>query len=148
SPSAPASPGPGEEQAPADGERGPRGGGHGPGGFDTAALAERLGVEEEALVTALQELREEQRQARESADGERPAPDERIAELASALAEKLGIEESVVTDAVEELRSERQAERAARVEERLTRAVEDGTLTQAEADAVRKAIEEGVLGGR
>ena len=47
-----------------------------------------------------------------------------------------------------EIRTARQAERAAALKERLDAAVADGTLTQAEADAVTKAVEKGVISGR
>ncbi len=39
-------------------------------------------------------------------------------------------------------------ERAAALKSRLNEAVKAGTLTQAEADAVTKAVEKGVIGGR
>ena len=51
------------------------------------------------------------------------------------------------TTALAEIRAARQAERAAALKERLDAAVADGTLTQAEADAVTKAVEKGVIGG-
>lgn len=49
--------------------------------------------------------------------------------------------------ALEELRTEAQKNRAAALKPRLDQAVADGTLTQAEADAVTKAVEQGVIGG-
>lgn len=47
--------------------------------------------------------------------------------------------------ALEELRTEAQKNRAAALKPRLDQAVADGTLTQ--ADAVTKAVEQGVIGG-
>ena len=47
-----------------------------------------------------------------------------------------------------ELRTAEQAKHAAALKPRLDQAVKDGTLTQAEADAVTKAAEKGVIGGR
>ena len=44
--------------------------------------------------------------------------------------------------------SAEQANHAAALKSRLDQAVKDGTLTQAEADAVTKAAEKGVIGGR
>ena len=67
--------------------------------------------------------------------------------MAKALAEKLGLAEDKVATALTELREAHQAERAAALKERLDAAVQDGTLTQAEADAVTKAVEKGVIGG-
>ena len=128
------------------------GGRHGPGFRDSefvAELASKLGVSQERVTEALRAIREENRPT------ERPTtpPDraERDAALAKALAEKLGIEEGKVSAALEEIRTARQAERAAALKERLDAAVADGTLTQAEADAVTKAVGRGVInpgGGR
>lgn len=52
-----------------------------------------------------------------------------------------------MTDALAELRSERQAERAAALKTRLDQVVTDLKLTQAEADAVTKAVKSRVIGG-
>ena len=68
-------------------------------------------------------------------------------EQASALAAKLGIDEAKVTAALQEIRSEEQSEHAAELKTRLDKAVADGKLTQAEADAVTKAVQNGVIGG-
>ena len=128
------------------------GGRHGHGFRDgdfVADLASRLGVSEENVAEALRAIRAENRTTgRPTAP---PDPAERDAALAKALAEKLGIEEAKVTAALEEIRTARQAEKAAALQERLDAAVADGTLTQAEADAVTKAVEKGVInpgGGR
>ena len=69
------------------------------------------------------------------------------AELAKSLAASLGIDEAKVTAALEELRTAEQAEHAAELKTRLDKAVTDGKLTQAEADAVTKAVQNGVIGG-
>ena len=53
-----------------------------------------------------------------------------------------------MTKAFDEIRAARQADRAAELTTRLDAAVKAGTLTQAEADAVTKAVEKGVIGGR
>ena len=63
----------------------------------------------------------------------------------SSLAKSLGIDEAKVKTALEELRTEAQKNRAAALKPRLDQAVADGTLTQ--ADAVTKAVEQGVIGG-
>ncbi len=150
--------------APADpGRGGPGHGGHrgGPGrGFaetDLAEqLAEKLGVTEAKVTKALQEIREADRPAKPStapsadpsAKPTRPDPEKREAALAKALAEKLGIDEAKVRKAFDEIRAARQADRAAELKTRLDAAVKAGTLTRAEADAVTKAVEKGVIGGR
>jgi len=65
--------------------------------------------------------------------------------LAKALAEKLGVDEAKVAAALAEIRAARQADRAAALKDKLDAAVKAGTLTQAEADAVQKAVEKGVI---
>ncbi|WP_197509818.1 hypothetical protein [Tessaracoccus coleopterorum] len=126
-----------------------RGGGM---GIDLSALATRLGVDEDRLEAAVTTVRDSTR------DGERPTTPPTEAErtargtaFAKALAAELGLDEKVVTDALDGLRTAAEAERTADQKERLDRAVTDGTLTQAEADAVQKALDEGIVsmrGGR
>ncbi|MFP5283718.1 MAG: hypothetical protein ACLGIF_09735 [Actinomycetes bacterium] len=128
-----------------DGGFGRRGHGVGP---DTAALAQKLGVAEDKLRDALREIHDENKPTAKPTPGtDRPDPAERDAELAGQLAEKLGLDEAKVKAALDELRTERQQERAEALQSRLDQAVKDGTLTQAEADAVTKAVEKGVIGG-
>jgi hypothetical protein len=127
------------------GKHGGRGGERGIA--QASALAEKLGVEEAKVTEALQAFREANKPAGPPAEGEKPDAASREAALAKSLAESLGIEESTVATALEELRSERQAEKAAGLKTRLDQAVADGKLTQAEADAVTKAVESGVIGG-
>jgi hypothetical protein len=112
-------------------------------------LASKLGVSAERVTEALRAIRDEHR-ALTPEEKEQLDPAEREAALAKALAEELGIEEAKVVTALEEIRTARQAERAAALKEQLDAAVADGTLTQAEADAVTKAVEKGVInpGGR
>ncbi|MFT4218378.1 MAG: hypothetical protein QM619_14515 [Micropruina sp.] len=115
-------------------------GGQGPGGQDgtrgmgnlAAALAEKLGLEEDAVTEALQEVMQASRPdggtdqgtppsagAQPSA-GARPSQgaqpgggggEDRDAAIAKALAEKLGVDEAKVTAALAEIRSEQQANR-------------------------------------
>ena len=147
--------------APADPGRGGGPGGHrggrGFGGADLAEqLAERLDVTEAEVTRALQEIRDADRPAKPStapsadpsAAPTRPDPTAREAALAKALAEKLGVDETKVTKAFAEIRAARQADRAAELKTKLDAAVADGTLTRAEADAVTKAVEKGVIGSR
>lgn len=67
-------------------------------------------------------------------------------ELAKQLAEKLGVDQAGVTQALMEIRTSHQAERTREFRATLDRAVTDGKLTRAEADAVVKAAEAGVIG--
>jgi Spy/CpxP family protein refolding chaperone len=132
-------------------------GGHkgGDRGQLAADLATKLGVEEAKVTEAIQAFREANKPAEGTARAEGTAPAENTrpdrsatdAALAKSLAESLGVEESKVTAALEEIRAASQAERAAALKTRLDQAVTDGKLTQAEADAVTKAVESGVIGG-
>ncbi|WP_426987097.1 hypothetical protein [Pseudarthrobacter sp. Y6] len=130
-------------------------GGHGHGGFrgvDAADLATKLGVDEAKVTEALKAYREANKPTTPPADGTttektRPDPAAKQAELAKSLAATLGIDEAKVTAALEELRTAEQADRAAALKSRLDQAVTDGKLTQAEADAVTKAVQNGVIGG-
>jgi hypothetical protein len=70
---------------------------------------------------------------------------EREAALAKALASKLGIDETKIKTALQEIRTAHQAERGAALKAKLDAAVQDGTLSRAEADAVQKAVDQGVI---
>jgi hypothetical protein len=143
SPSASASgtPAPGTGAAP-DGR-------HGHGFRDgklASELASKLGVSQDKIAEALRAFWEENRPTAKPSDQTTPPdPAARDATLAKALAQQLGIDEAKVTTALNEIRTARQAERAAALKTRLDKAVADGTLTQAEADAVTKAVEKGVI---
>ncbi|MEU4378238.1 hypothetical protein [Micromonospora echinofusca] len=94
--------------------------------------------------------------ATEGGDRERQRTD-RQAEFAEKLAAELGVDTDKVTAALEKLREEHKpadrpgkgdsADRQAAMKERLAQAVEDGKLTQEQADAVTAAAEAGVLPG-
>ncbi|MBT2520507.1 hypothetical protein [Arthrobacter sp. ISL-28] len=136
---------------------------HGDRGAQVAALAAKLGVDEAKVADALRDFRDANRPPGPPADGQKPdgqkpdrrKPDRRKLDrsamegaLAASLAKSLGIDEAKVKTALEELRTEAQKSRAAALKPRLDQAVSDGTLTQAEADAVTKAVERGVISGR
>ncbi|MEV0725620.1 hypothetical protein AB0I37_22920 [Micromonospora purpureochromogenes] len=81
---------------------------------------------------------------------------DRQGEFAEALAKELGVPTEKVTAALEKLREQRRADRPERpaaedrqaaLKERLAQAVEDGKLTQEQADAITKAAEAGVFPG-
>jgi len=133
--------------------------GHGGPGFRhhriAEDLAEALGLSEDKVADALEEVRDDLRpEAREDrADGarpERPTDEERAAaqeRLAAALAEELGISTDKVTAALDELHDAREAEGRTELGERLDQAVADGDLTAADKASVLKAFDAGVLGG-
>lgn len=117
-----------------------------------SGLATKLGVDEAKLKDALVAVRAELRADRQaaqggSATGDAAKPDRsaRQDELASKLAAKLGISADKVKTAFAELRSAARTERETAFANRLDQAVKDGTLTRAEADAVRKAAQAGVI---
>lgn len=65
--------------------------------------------------------------------------------MIAAVAKELNLDEAKVTAAVDEARAARTAEREASQKEKLDAAVTDGKLTQAEADAVQKALDAGIV---
>lgn len=136
----------------APGGVGERGWGNGPRaemGLDIEALAEQLGVEEAALSEAVEAAREamfaDGRPTGQTAEEREAAREEHHFEFAAGIAAELGLDEADVLAALEEVAAERVAARAADDQAVLDEAVSDGTLTQAEADAVAKAIEEGIV---
>lgn len=72
-------------------------------------------------------------------------------ELAAGLATELGIDKAKVAAALEKVQTAQEAkakaDRSAALKTRLDAAVKDGKITQAQADAILKATEAGVLGG-
>ena len=122
-----------------------RGGKGGLRGASAGELATKLGVTEAKVTEALQAIRDEQKAADNGATT-RPDPAARDAALAKSLAEKLGLEEAKVATALAELRAAHDAEHKAAFQTKLVEAVKAGTLTQAEADAVLKAADKGVIG--
>ena len=120
--------------------------------FDKRAIA-GLGASGALLVAAAypavaQTATETPSAGQEEVQEERAARD---GEFAAALAEELGLDEETVAAAIETVRTEmaeaRQAEQRTALEERLAAAVEEGTLTQEQADALLAAIDAGVLPG-
>lgn len=129
-----------------DGKSGHDGHGKG-GGQQAAALAAKLGVDQAKVTEALKAFRDANNPATKPAEGTKPDRAAKEAALAKSLAATLGIEESKVTAAINELRAAPKADRAAALKTKLDKAVATGTLTQAEADAVAKAVAKGVIGG-
>lgn len=128
------------------GTKGPRGEHKGGRGIDRAALAEKLGVSEDDLSKAVDAAREATRPS--SGQDRSASREDRQAAFVKALAKELGVDEARVTAALKELRETADAERAAAAKEKLAEAVKSGKLTQEEADAVRKAIDEGIVSVR
>ncbi|MCW2809674.1 MAG: hypothetical protein JWP61_132 [Friedmanniella sp.] len=129
--------------------------GHGRGDRDPGQraqeLATKLGVDQTKVADALKAFRQANKPtAPPTAGATRPDPAVRDAALATSLASALGVDEAKVTTALTELRTARQSEHAAALKTRLDAAVKAGTLTRAEADAVTKAVDKGVIhaGGR
>lgn len=143
--------------APAEPGRG--GHGHGPRNNDELAeqLATKLGLDQTKVSTALKEVRAVDKPTKPSTKpatrptptpGSTPVPRDPAAgdaTLATALAPRLGVDEAKVKTALDEIRAARAADRTTALNDRLAAAVTAGTLTQAEADAVKKAADAGVI---
>ena len=114
-------------------------------GADLSALANKLGVDETKLKDALKAVREQIRAARTPGQG-RPDFSALQDEFATKLAAELGIDASKVKTAIADLRAAHEADEQKAFDDRLAQAVKDGKLTQAEADAVKKAAKAGIIG--
>lgn len=130
-----------------DGWGGPGRHGHGPRADALPSqLASKLGVDRTKVADALKAVREATRPTARPTPGQaRPDPAANDAALAKALAPKLNLDEAKIKTALDEIRAARAADRAAALKTRLDAAVKAGTLTQAEADAVTKAVAKGVI---
>lgn len=123
------------------------------GGPLAAELASKLGLDQAKVKAALEAVREANRPATKPTPGTTPAPRDPAAHdpaaddaaLAKALAPKLGVDEAKVKTALDEIRAAHVADRAKALKTKLDAAVKAGTLTQAEADAVTKAVDKGVI---
>ncbi len=137
------------------------GGRHGMGGMgvmggELSDLATKLGVDEsklrDAMTAVRQDLRDALKSLKDAAKGKTSADrqalrDQMQQKLADALASKLGIDASKVKAALDQIETAREAQRDQALADRLAQAVKDGKLTQAEADAVKKAVDAGIIGG-
>lgn len=128
--------------------QGPRGDHHKRETEMAAQLAQKLGVDQAKVTDALQALRADrhkQGSGQQTTPGQRPDPAARQAELAKELAARLGLDEAKVNQALTEIRDANKAKRQAAFRTRLDDAVTAGKLTRAEADAVLKAADAGVI---
>ena len=139
----------GSDRQPGDraGGKGERGGHGQRDGRLATQLAEKLGLDEAKVSEALKTAHDKLKEAKDADQTTKPTREERDAALAKELASALGVDEAKVTEALKAIESEQDADRAATLQKRLDQAVTDGKLTQAEADAVAKAVQAGVIGG-
>lgn len=126
---------------------GMRGGHGGDRGQLAADLATKLGVDQAKVTAALRTFRDANKAATKQAGGTEPDHAAMDAAMAKSLATTLGIDDAKVTTALTDIHGAEQATRAAALKTKLDKSVNGGTLTQAEADAVTKAVEKGVIGG-
>lgn len=130
--------------APGDRRGGPGRGEHGQ--QLALQLADKLGVDQAKVETALRTYREANRPTTRPDPGTKRAPKvEDDAALAQALATSLDVDQAKVTTALAEIRAAEKSARDKAVDDRLADAVKAGTLTQTEADAVKKAADAGIV---
>lgn len=128
-------------------------GGRPGGGFrnggDLSALASKLGVSESTLKDALRAVKQELAglgPGRKGAiGGAKPDLSAVQDQFAQKLASKLGIDVNKVKAALAGVRADAEAARQKAFDDRLDQAVKDGKLTQAEANAVKKAAKAGII---
>ena len=111
-------------------------------------LAEKLGVAEADVAQALADYRAANSQAqtqsgRSMDDAQRDAHHE---ELANYLADKLNLDATQVLDALNGMDEARKAQRTEQLQSRLETAVQEGRLTQEQADARLQAHAAGEMG--
>lgn len=117
------------------------------GGQLAESLATKLGIDQTKVTEALKAFRDANKPTTAPSEGTKPDRAAMETAMASSLAQSLGVDQAKITTALTEIRTERDATRATEMKSRLDQAVTDGKLTQAEADAVTKAVQAGVLGG-
>jgi hypothetical protein len=146
---APTAPG---STASASARPGPGGRGHGlrDDGPLARELAGKLNLDQTKVAAALKEVRDAKRPTTKPTPtpGATPTRPDRAADdaaLAKALAPRLGVDEAKIKTALDEIRAAGEADRTKALDDRLAAAVTAGTLTQAEADAVKKAAAAGVI---
>ena len=113
----------------------------------SAYLADKLGVTEEAVTAAMLKYHNTHQatvRGRDLTEAQQTAAHE---SLAAFLATELKVSEAKVLDALASKSEVRQAERTATLEANLAEAVKAGRLTQTEADAIVKAHESGAMQG-
>lgn len=119
-------------------------------GADLSQLAQKLGVDETKLRDALKAVRDDLKADRkaqaDNGNAARPDAAARLDDLATRLGKELGVSADKVKTAITQLRAAEQAEHEQAFSDRLDQAVKDGKLTQAEADAVKKAAAAGIIG--
>jgi hypothetical protein len=125
---------------------GMRGGHGGDRGQLATDLATKLGVDQAKVTAALKTFRDANKAATKPTKVTKPDHAAIDTAMAKSLATTLGIDEAKVTTALTDIHAAEQATRAAALKTKLDKSVTEGTLTQAEADAVTKAVEKGVIG--
>lgn len=119
-------------------------------------VAKRLGMPEDQLKAAVMKVAMTQQPTEaEKAKVKQMTPKQRQAwhqkqrdAAVTALAEELGVPRAKLVSVVNQVTAEQTTKHEARIKAELAKAVKAGKLTQAEADAVLKALKQGVLGRR
>lgn len=105
-------------------------------------LATKLGMDATTVQQALHATRQEISQKRADTTDWKALRDEFV----NTLAGKLGVSTDKLQQALDAVRQENQQQRMTNFNNRIDKAVANGTLTQAEGDAVKSAAAKGVIG--
>lgn len=101
-------------------------------------LAAQLGLPQQKVTTAIQQVRTELRSAQKDGSATRD-------QFVTKLATKLGLDPTKVRNAVQAVRTTQQADRQTRLKTRLDQAVKAGKISQSDADAYLRVVQSGAL---
>ena len=101
-------------------------------------LAAQLGIPQQKVTTAIQQVRTELRSAQKDGSATRD-------QFVTKLATKLGLDPTKVRNAVQAVRTTQQADRQTRLKTRLDQAVKAGKISQSDADAYLRVVQSGAL---
>jgi hypothetical protein len=101
-------------------------------------LAAQLGLPQQRVTTAVQQVRAQMKADHKDGTATR-------GEFVTQLATKLGLDQTKVRTAVQAVRAQERADRQAQLKTRLDQAVKAGKMSQSDADAYLRVVQSGAL---